>query len=61
MYPEYIQGAATATALAAELRSCMNDPARLERTQQQATKLRALLSKPASGTAAQWLQRQLAS
>jgi lipid-A-disaccharide synthase len=59
MYPEYIQGAATAETLAGELRECLTEPARLARTQAQAAKLRMLLSKPASGTAAEWLQRQL--
>ena len=31
MYPEYIQGAATPAALAAELRSCLHDPAQIGR------------------------------
>lgn len=59
MYPEYIQGAATATALAAELRACADDPARRARTAEQAARLRKLLSQPASGTAADWLARHL--
>ncbi|MBI2814584.1 MAG: lipid-A-disaccharide synthase [Opitutae bacterium] len=59
MYPEFIQGAATPAALAAELRACLNEPARLERTRAQARKLRALLAQPARGTAADWLARQL--
>jgi lipid-A-disaccharide synthase len=59
MYPEYIQNSATPAALAAELRACVSDPARRERTAAQAEKLRALLSVPASGTAAGWLARQL--
>ncbi len=61
MYPEYIQGAATPEALAAELRECVNDPARAERTQAQAARLRSLLAQPAGGTAAEWLARQLAT
>jgi len=59
MYPEYIQGAATSEALAAELRACLHDPARRERTLAQAARLRSLLSQPAGGTAADWLARQL--
>ncbi|MEI6105944.1 MAG: lipid-A-disaccharide synthase [Opitutae bacterium] len=59
MYPEFIQGAATAPALAAELRLCLDDPARRERTQDQARRLRAMLARPALGTAGDWLARQL--
>jgi lipid-A-disaccharide synthase len=59
MYPEFIQGAATAEALSEQLRSCVGDPARRERTAAQAVRLRALLSVPATGTAADWLARQL--
>jgi len=60
MYPEYLQGAATPAALAAELRAAIDDPARRERTAAQAVRLRALLNMPASGTAADWLRRRLA-
>ncbi len=59
MYPEYIQGAATPEALAAELRTCVNDASRQARTQADAAELRALLSVPASGTAGDWLERQV--
>jgi lipid-A-disaccharide synthase len=59
MYPEYIQGAATPAALAAELRACSTDPARRARSAAQAEQLRALLAQPASGTVAVWLARQL--
>ena len=59
MYPEYIQGAATTGALAAELRACLHDPARRERTAVQAGQLRALLSQPAGSTPGEWLARQL--
>jgi lipid-A-disaccharide synthase len=59
MYPEFIQGAATPAALAAELRACLGDPARRTRTADQAARLRALLSVPAEGTAADWLLRNL--
>jgi lipid-A-disaccharide synthase len=59
MYPEFIQGAATPQALAAELRACIHDVNRRVRTLAHAERLRALLSVPASGTAADWLARQL--
>jgi lipid-A-disaccharide synthase len=59
MYPEYIQGAATPAALAAELHLCLADPARVGRTQAQAARLRALLSQPAGRTPGEWLARQL--
>ena len=59
MYPEFIQGAATAPALAAELHACLEDPTRRARTAAQAARLRALLSQPAGGTAADWLARHL--
>ena len=59
MYPEYIQGAATTAALAKELRSCLEDPARRERTRVLAAKLRALLSKPTSGSVVDWMMRHL--
>lgn len=59
MYPEFIQGAATAQALGAQLRECAGDPARRARTQAQAARLRALLAQPANGTPADWLARHL--
>lgn len=59
MYPEFIQGAATPAALAAELRACVHDVPRRERTAAQAAKLQALLSQPTGGSAADWLARQL--
>ena len=69
MYPEFIQGAATPAALAAELRAGLQDPARRAQTAAHAKKLRELLGQPAhstgsgqaGGTAADWLGRQLAS
>jgi lipid-A-disaccharide synthase len=60
MYPEYIQGAATAAALATELRDCLHDPARREHTAAQAARLRAVLDQPAGRTAGAWLDQQLA-
>jgi lipid-A-disaccharide synthase len=59
MYPEYIQGAATPEALAKEVRECVDEAVRRERTTALAGKLRKLLEKPASGTAADWLLGQL--
>jgi len=60
MYPEFIQGAATPAVLAEQLRACLDDPARREQTAAHAARLRALLARPARGTAADWLLRQLA-
>jgi len=59
MYPEYIQGSATPEALAGELKACVDDPVRRERTAAKAGHLRALLKQPASGTAADWVLRRL--
>jgi lipid-A-disaccharide synthase len=61
MYPEYIQGAAKPAVLAEELRQCLVDPARQERTQVLSAKLRALLSQPAAGSVVDWMQRYLGS
>ncbi|TAG32551.1 MAG: lipid-A-disaccharide synthase [Verrucomicrobia bacterium] len=58
MYPEYLQGAATPHALAAELRSCLEDPARRTSTEAQAEALKTILRQPANGTAADWLLRR---
>jgi lipid-A-disaccharide synthase len=59
MYPEFIQGAATPAALANQLRECIIDPKRRDRTVAQAGRLRALLARPAGGTAAEWLIRKM--
>ncbi len=59
VYPEFIQGAATPAALAAELRAALGDPARRERARSQAGRLRALLGAPTRGDAADWLLRHL--
>jgi lipid-A-disaccharide synthase len=59
VYPELIQGAATPAALAAELRACLHEPARRERTAMAAVRLQAILRQPATGTAAGWLLRAL--
>lgn len=59
MYPEYIQGAATPQALAAELRACTADPQRVARVAEQAQRLRTMLEVRSGQTAAEWLLRQL--
>jgi lipid-A-disaccharide synthase len=59
MYPEYIQGSATAPALAAELAACVADPSRRARTAAQSAELRAMLVNPAGVTEAVWLSRNL--
>jgi lipid-A-disaccharide synthase len=61
MYPEFIQGRATARALAEELRRCVEDPARWETTAVRAQRLRGILAAPAGRDAAGWLARQLAA
>ena len=60
MYPEYLQGAATPAALAAELQDCLSSPERAARTRAQAQRLRELLHAPTKGSAADWMRRQLA-
>ena len=60
MYPEYLQGAASPAALAAELSACLRDPARRRRAREQAERLRGALAQPASITAGAWLARQVA-
>lgn len=60
MYPEFIQGAATPAALGRQLRECLNDAARIERTRGLAARLRTLLHAPTQGSAAEWVLRQLA-
>ncbi len=59
MYPEYIQGAAKPDILAQELKDCLENPARRERTRAYAEKLQALLSQPAAGSTVDWMLRHL--
>jgi lipid-A-disaccharide synthase len=59
MYPEYIQGEAKATVFARELKDCLENPIRRERTAAQAVKLRALLSQPSNGSVVDWMERRL--
>ncbi len=60
MYPEFIQGAARPEALAREIQACINHLDRRAQTQAHAERLRAILRQPASGTASDWLLRNLA-
>ena len=59
MYPEYIQGAATADALSLELKRCLRDIQRQLDTRINAERLRLTLRQPAAGTAADWLVHHL--
>ncbi|MDD3180590.1 MAG: lipid-A-disaccharide synthase [Opitutaceae bacterium] len=61
MYPEFIQGAATAAALGRQLADCTGNPVRREQAHAQMTRLHDLLRQPTSGSAADWLARQLAT
>jgi lipid-A-disaccharide synthase len=60
MYPEYIQGAASAGALAGELTACVGEASRRERTAAQSAELKAMLVNPAGVTEAVWLSRNVA-
>jgi len=60
MYPEFIQGAASPAALAAELADCRDNPDRIARTHRLAGDLRNLLTRPHVGDAAHWLAGELA-
>jgi lipid-A-disaccharide synthase len=59
MYPEFIQNAATPTALAADLRKAVHEPNRHRRTLEQAARIHSLLASKGAGSAADWLGRQL--
>ena len=59
MYPEYIQKAASPARLAAQLHASVRDGSRLAVTQEQAERLRALLSEPAHGSVGEWLAGHL--
>lgn len=59
MYPEFIQDAATPSALAAELVDCRHNPERIARTHEHAQALRHLLTRPREGDAAHWLGEEL--
>jgi lipid-A-disaccharide synthase len=59
VYPEFIQNAATPSALAGQLESCVADPARRQRTEEQSARLKALLARPAGENEAGWLSRNV--
>ncbi|MCF3649232.1 lipid-A-disaccharide synthase [Synoicihabitans lomoniglobus] len=61
MYPEFIQGAATARTLGHELQQALENPERVARTQVQSGQLRELLSAAAQNTASEWMRGQLKS
>jgi lipid-A-disaccharide synthase len=58
MYPEFIQGAATAGNLSRELATCVGDAARREKTVERAARLQKVLKQPSNGIT-EWLLRQL--
>jgi lipid-A-disaccharide synthase len=60
MYPEFIQHAATPSALAVDLREAVHDPNRHKRTIEQARRIHTLLGHTGAGSAAGWLSRHLA-
>ncbi|WP_221029297.1 lipid-A-disaccharide synthase [Actomonas aquatica] len=60
MYPEYIQGAATAETLGRELQSALTDQARQQRTWAAAKRLQDLLSADAQRDVTAWMLAQLA-
>jgi lipid-A-disaccharide synthase len=59
MYPELIQGAASAAAMARELRDSLGVSARRQQVSDDAAELRSLLSQATDATPAAWLARQL--
>lgn len=61
MYPEYIQGAATADALAAELQRSLEDAKRVETIEALTAELRHGLTAATDATPAEWVSAQLGS
>ena len=59
MYPEFIQGAASAGALAGEITACIGDPLRRSHTAAQSAELRAMLVNPAGVSEADWIARNV--
>ena len=59
MYPEFIQGAASAGALAGQLVACLGDPQRVARTGVMARELRAMLVNPSGLTEGDWIARNV--
>ncbi len=60
VYPEYIQGAATAETLSGELRAALSDESRQQQTEAAARRLRQLLSADAQRDVTAWVRAQLA-
>ena len=61
MYPEYLQGRATAEQLLRELCECLDSPERLEATHCDTARLRRKLSAPGSETIDRWLEKRIGS
>lgn len=59
MYPEFIQGDARPDLLTSELQACLEDPARMEQTRDDARRLREILSAPARHSIPEWLAKKL--
>lgn len=59
MYPEYLQERASPRNLAAELRDCLESPARLEATHCDTAHLRARLAAPGRETVDRWLEKRV--
>ncbi|MCH6255734.1 lipid-A-disaccharide synthase [Puniceicoccaceae bacterium K14] len=59
LYPEYIQGAATAKALAHELSESMESVERIKQTRRWSAELRELLDQPSRGGVADWVLEHL--
>ncbi|MEM8549724.1 MAG: lipid-A-disaccharide synthase [Verrucomicrobiota bacterium] len=55
IYPEFLQGAATSSALSQELDTCLMDPARAARTAQLSSELASLLSEQREISPGAWL------
>jgi lipid-A-disaccharide synthase len=59
MYPEFIQGAATPSALARDLNACIADPLRRERTAAQSKRLSEMLARSSGENESGWILRNL--
>lgn len=59
MYPEFIQDQAVPEVLVKQLRDCLESPARLEATRQDAARLREILSASSARTVDAWIEKHL--
>jgi len=59
MYPEFIQGRASAQILEREMRQCLESPERLRATREDAARLREVLSTGSARTIDVWLEKHL--